>query len=95
MVRKVYTISLIPADIAEWARSKGFTHTLVPTEGYTLTKCHECNGDAWIGPMQLETYQSNPAPFALLCIRCIIASGEPFTMVDLGNPASARIERLP
>ena len=94
MKRHVVTFALIPVDVDNLARALGQKVTLVPTEGYTLTKCHECDKGAWIGPEQLEAYQAYDGPAALLCYVCLIASGMLGQLVSMGNPNSARIEPL-
>lgn len=94
MTRHVVTFALIPTDIDFLARAMETGFTLQPTEGYTKTKCHECDKDAWIGPEQLEAYQAYPGPAALLCYVCIIASGMIAQVVSMGNPNSAQIKPL-
>lgn len=95
MTRKPMVIAMFPVDVDDWAAKLGSEFTLVPTEGYTQTDCHECKQKAWIGPRQLETYQTYDGPVALLCYRCIMKSYAGSVMMSLDNPNAAEIRPLP
>jgi len=95
MTKSVLTIALIPGDINEFAAEKGSDFTLVPTDGYTKVDCHDCKKSCFIGPRQLEMYQTYDGPSALLCYRCLIVQPEKYAMIDLGNPDAAKVSWLP
>lgn len=87
-------IAMFPANMEEWARALGMTAMLVPTEGYTLTACHECKGQAWLGPKQREVYETTEGPVALLCYVCVMKVYHNYVVMSLNNPNAARIEPL-
>lgn len=95
MTQRTLMIALPPGDINEFAKAVGISLTLVPGEKYVITKCNECSKECWIGPSQLELYQTHDGPAALLCYRCIIASPHFLGMMDLRSPNPARVSWLP
>lgn len=59
--------------------------------GFTETTCDDCKAPCWIGPNQLEAYQTRRGPTAILCYSCVLF-GQGIVIVKHVNPRTQTTE---